>query len=212
MKQTKPAQAMELRSLSPVLGGRSGCGRIAPDADWRVLMAREHGFHCASCGRQTLHRQQSPNHVLHFLLGFLTCTLWWFVWLFLVIQDRPWLCTFCGSASSPAAPISGGPPPPARVTGLSPKTARILGGLLAVAVVGGIGLVAYLVLNEQALQRRVEEAARLRKRAFEKWRQEGRQTNPTSPAKARPPASHPETRHTTLFAQSEHAPRASRRS
>lgn len=70
-------------------------------------MAREMGLQCATCGRQTLHRQQGPNHMLHLLLTFVTCTLWAVVWLFLTIRatDEPWLCTTCGTARLPQEPL-----------------------------------------------------------------------------------------------------------
>ena len=45
MKQTKPAQAMELRSLSPVFGGpaegaRNGRGRVGGDTSARCIRER----------------------------------------------------------------------------------------------------------------------------------------------------------------------------
>lgn len=57
------------------------------------------GLYCATCQRQTLHTSSGDiNHVLHALLGLLTCTLWWFVWLAMVLTSTPtWLCSQCGS-------------------------------------------------------------------------------------------------------------------
>lgn len=55
----------------------------------------EAGRYCKTCGRQVLARQQTPNHILHFLIAFFTCGLWVIPWFFLS-QGNPWLCTVCG--------------------------------------------------------------------------------------------------------------------
>lgn len=59
----------------------------------------EAGKVCGTCGRQTLHRQQTPNHVLHFLIAFFTCGFWLIVWLMLSMGKSPWTCTVCGTKS-----------------------------------------------------------------------------------------------------------------
>jgi hypothetical protein len=141
-------------------------------------MAREVGLHCGNCSRQTLHRQQAPNHVLHFLLGVLTCSLWWWVWLFLVAQDRPWLCTFCGApATIPRQGTSAEPSDSAQRRALSPNVTRVIVGTLAAFLVGLGVLAVYSVRSEQGLQRRIEEGHRAQEaRIREKWQQEGRRT------------------------------------
>jgi hypothetical protein len=55
--------------------------------------------YCPRCQRLTLGRRDTPNHVLHFLVTFLTCGLWAFVWLGTAVlaTRRPYLCTICGT-------------------------------------------------------------------------------------------------------------------
>lgn len=55
--------------------------------------------YCPSCRRVTLGRRDTPNHVLHFLISFLTCGLWLFVWVAVTLAAhwRPYLCTSCGT-------------------------------------------------------------------------------------------------------------------
>ncbi len=66
---------------------------------------KETSLPCTVCGKLTLHRQQTPNHVLHFLISFFTCGLWLLVWLVLATDYRkPWRCSFCGTAQPAAAP------------------------------------------------------------------------------------------------------------
>jgi hypothetical protein len=76
---------------------------------------KETGLHCAACGKQTLHRQETPNHILHFLITFFTCGLWAIVWLVDSGKQRPWRCTFCGTANAvpvpPVAPVAPRPAP-----------------------------------------------------------------------------------------------------
>ncbi len=57
------------------------------------------GLYCVSCQRQTMHVDSNRvNHILHFLIGFLTCTVWWFVWLLIVATtSAAWLCSTCGT-------------------------------------------------------------------------------------------------------------------
>jgi hypothetical protein len=42
--------------------------------------------YCHKCGRTTTHTRRvgEVNHVMHLLIGLLTCGAWWFLWLFLV--------------------------------------------------------------------------------------------------------------------------------
>ena len=63
------------------------------------MAAATQGLYCVTCDRQTLHVDSSAvNHVLHFLLGLLTCSLWWIVWLLLVAAKTPrWACGTCGT-------------------------------------------------------------------------------------------------------------------
>lgn len=67
----------------------------------------EAGKVCATCQRQTLHRQQTPNHVLHFLIAFLTCGAWLVVWFILSAWEQPWLCVTCGTRAAVAAQPDG---------------------------------------------------------------------------------------------------------
>lgn len=53
---------------------------------------------CPTCARTVLGRKDRPNHVLHFLIAFLTCGLWvlpWFV-LTLVSSFEAYRCPYCG--------------------------------------------------------------------------------------------------------------------
>lgn len=109
---------------------------------------QQQGLYCVTCGRQTLHNSAGGvNHVLHFLIGFLTCGLWWFVWLGLVIADSPTpTCAFCGTgyshrrASEAYAEASG--IPSTQAPELTPeekalaarRTWQVLGGLAGLAV------------------------------------------------------------------------------
>jgi hypothetical protein len=57
------------------------------------------GLWCSNCNRQTLHVDASKvNHLLHFLVGLLTCTLWWFVWAVgVATSDKAKVCGICGT-------------------------------------------------------------------------------------------------------------------
>ena len=59
-------------------------------------MAEGPGY-CQTCQKQTLHRTEQTNHVLHFLLGLFTCGLWWGLWLLMGVAAKPWRCTLCGT-------------------------------------------------------------------------------------------------------------------
>lgn len=55
--------------------------------------------YCKTCGKQTLHTKQTPNHILHLLLSLVTLGLWLIVWLIIVVANsgkRP-RCSVCGS-------------------------------------------------------------------------------------------------------------------
>jgi len=125
---------------------------------------KQQGLYCVTCGRQTLHNSVGGvNHVLHFLIGFLTCGLWWFVWLLLVMNDSPTpRCAFCGTqydhrrAVAAYAEASGIELPQApALKPLTPeeKAARaretwrnlaILAGVIVLFAVGSVALVAFL--------------------------------------------------------------------
>jgi len=57
------------------------------------------GGYCITCDRQTMHVDGSKvNHILHFLIGFLTCATWWIVWLVIVIaHTERMICSQCGT-------------------------------------------------------------------------------------------------------------------
>jgi hypothetical protein len=101
---------------------------------------REAGFPCATCGKQTLHRQATPNHVLHFLITFFTCGLWVIPWLILSNNSSggPWLCSICGTARLPES----GPRPepiPARPMSLGEK--RFYAGTVILPLAIGAGVI-----------------------------------------------------------------------
>lgn len=66
---------------------------------------RETGRYCPTCERQVLAKQETPNHVLHFLITFFTCGLWGLMWIIIAIANatEPWKCPTCGSATRPRA-------------------------------------------------------------------------------------------------------------
>lgn len=62
---------------------------------------KETGRYCPYCRRNVLARQETPNHVLHFLIAFFTCGLWLIVWLLLTAMQDPWRCPTCGQNTLP---------------------------------------------------------------------------------------------------------------
>lgn len=98
----------------------------------------EQGLMCASCQKQTLHRRQEPNHILHFLVGALTCGFWWIVWFFIVAtHNAPFLCTQCGAEYVPPKAAS------ATYVEISPEELAIRRrkqNILAFAILGGVAL------------------------------------------------------------------------
>jgi hypothetical protein len=55
--------------------------------------------YCDTCGKQTLHTKETPNHILHLLLSIVTLGLWLIVWVAVTIVNsgkRP-RCVVCGS-------------------------------------------------------------------------------------------------------------------
>jgi len=101
------------------------------------------GLSCATCGRQTLHVDSTRvNHMLHFLLGWLTCSIWWFVWLFITLNHKPtWACSVCGTKSIPPPPTTTSPVyvfTPEERAARDLKNRRVNNAGLAVVVVAGL--------------------------------------------------------------------------
>ena len=106
----------------------------------------EQGLQCATCGRQTLHRQQRPNHVLHFLIAFFTCGLWVIPWIVMSMGSEPWLCTQCGGR------FAGGTSSPTVAGGKSASIMLIFVGAVAIIVLLLVsGLVAAFVAKRMGL-------------------------------------------------------------
>jgi hypothetical protein len=113
-------------------------------------MANQASLYCAQCGKLTLHRQESPNHVLHLLLTILLCGLWAFVWLILAAQGGTgaWRCQTCGNAFIPPQPTPQFVSPEvaaeqrARREAENKKTFKIL----AWSIGGVVGVVVFLVV------------------------------------------------------------------
>jgi len=62
-------------------------------------VVKQSSSYCKTCGKQTLHTKETPNHILHLLLSVFTLGLWLLVWLALVLISsgkRP-RCSVCGS-------------------------------------------------------------------------------------------------------------------
>lgn len=60
-------------------------------------MAQKHAQrYCPVCDRRTLAVARTPNHILHIVLTFVTCSLWLFVWLAVCLLGDPYRCTKCG--------------------------------------------------------------------------------------------------------------------
>lgn len=80
-------------------------------------MAREKGLTCTQCQRQTLHRQETTNDLVHLLIVLFSCGLWLIPWFFMHSSslDNPWLCSQCGTETSAiaerrqTAPVQTGP-------------------------------------------------------------------------------------------------------
>jgi hypothetical protein len=64
------------------------------------MAIQQASFFCPVCQQQRLFtRQQSVNHILHLLGTFLSCGLWGFVWMLLVLTHHPkYHCSQCGHA------------------------------------------------------------------------------------------------------------------
>lgn len=58
------------------------------------------GF-CNRCG-PVLAQKETPNHVLHFLIGMFTCGAWWVVWAILAAEahGRAFRCPRCGAPAT----------------------------------------------------------------------------------------------------------------
>lgn len=51
---------------------------------------------CKDCGRETVHRDRTPDTTLHLVLSIATFGVWLLVWLMLyVFRSRP-VCKVCG--------------------------------------------------------------------------------------------------------------------
>ena len=60
---------------------------------------KQTGRYCAQCQKNVLATGTTPNHLLHFLLGFVTCGGWWVVWIFIALgKIGGYRCTQCGSS------------------------------------------------------------------------------------------------------------------
>lgn len=57
--------------------------------------------YCEKCGKQTLHIQQTPNHILHLLLTLFTICLWAIVWILIAVSTGRAQCTECGTEQKP---------------------------------------------------------------------------------------------------------------
>ena len=56
--------------------------------------------YCPNCNRVVLGRKKTPNHILHFLVTFLTCGFWVIPWVIFALSSssEPYRCTSCGTA------------------------------------------------------------------------------------------------------------------
>jgi hypothetical protein len=103
----------------------------------------ERGLGCATCGRQTLHRQREPNHVLWAILTLFSCGFFGIVWIIDSIKsgNAPWVCGTCGTpyAPPPGAPSLAGP----GVAKSFGQFALAVGGFVVVGLVGVLGLAWY---------------------------------------------------------------------
>lgn len=63
------------------------------------MATEEWQTYCPNCQQLVLGRRDMPNHILHFLITFLTCGLWVIPWIVLSVMAAraPYQCTFCGS-------------------------------------------------------------------------------------------------------------------
>ena len=96
----------------------------------------ERGLVCAHCGKQTLHKQETPNQVFHLLIVLFSCGLWLIPWLIANSNSasNPWRCSICGTerkapGPAPAKPASAQERREAR------RLARIFFGFLAIMAI-----------------------------------------------------------------------------
>ncbi len=57
-------------------------------------------LYCSNCEKNTLHVQQTPNHILHLLLTLFTICLWAIVWIIIAVTTPKAQCTVCGHGRS----------------------------------------------------------------------------------------------------------------
>ena len=55
--------------------------------------------HCKSCGRQTLHQRQAPNHLIHAIVTLFLCGLWIPVWILVSIFRGSYRCQISGKTN-----------------------------------------------------------------------------------------------------------------
>jgi hypothetical protein len=62
-----------------------------PTEEWQTFCPRGHAL--------VLGRREIPNHVLHFLVTFLTCGLWVFPWIIqsVIASRAPYRSSVCGT-------------------------------------------------------------------------------------------------------------------
>ena len=66
------------------------------------MSIKETQIHCETCGKTVLGRREGVNHLLHFFIAILTCTLWVIPWVYLALDEsnKPARCPSCGTAAS----------------------------------------------------------------------------------------------------------------
>lgn len=63
---------------------------------------------CIDCGKQSVHIQQTPNHILHLLLSLVTFGIWVIVWILVSVAKDNATCTLCGTIYNHKAFKEGG--------------------------------------------------------------------------------------------------------
>jgi len=63
------------------------------------MSTEEWQTYCPQCQCVRLGRREMPNHILHFLITFLTCGLWVIPWIIMSVtaSHQPYLCSVCGT-------------------------------------------------------------------------------------------------------------------
>lgn len=119
----------------------------------------ERGLPCATCGKQTLHRQRAPNHILWAILTLFSCGIFGVVWVIdsMKAQNDPWQCATCGTLAAPAQVLAIVGPGRGSVARQATSFVLYVVGFVVVGAAGILGLAWYTDHEQSAEQRRLRD-------------------------------------------------------